>query len=102
MGRLRQGPALGPATILEGAARSGRYSAEEVEQLSYAGNPPDPAELGRAWHLMLEQARLIITLLPPDEAGTCVIDQSDGLYRGSPAELEDVLRAGKVIFHRGR
>jgi hypothetical protein len=34
-------PGFGPAAILEGAARSGRYSVEEVRQLSFAGAPPD-------------------------------------------------------------
>ena len=95
-------PAFGPATILEGAARSGHYSAEEVGQLSYSSNPPDPAELGRAWRRILEQAGRAVTLLPPDEVGTCVLDLSGGFYRGSPADLEGALRAGRVIFHRGR
>lgn len=95
-------PGFGPAAILEWAARSGRYSAEEVRQLSFAGEPPDAAELARAWHRILESARQIVSLLPPDEAGTCVLDASGGLFRGSPAELRQALGGGKIAFHSGR
>lgn len=95
-------PGFGPAAILEGAARSGRYSAEEVRQLSFAGDPPDAALLARAWHRLLDSAREVVSLLPPEEVGTCVLDASGGLFRGSPAELGEALRGGGCIFHQGR
>lgn len=95
-------PGFGPAAILEGAARSGRYSAEEVRQLSFAGEPPDAAQLARAWHRILDSARQIVSLLPPEEAGTCVLDASGGLFRGTPAELHGALRGGSIVFHQGR
>jgi hypothetical protein len=95
-------PAFGPMAILEGAARSGRYSAEEVSQLAFAGEPPDAAQLGRTWHQMLDSARQIVTLLPPEDVGRCVLDGSGGLFRGSPSELQGSLREGRLVFHRGR
>jgi hypothetical protein len=95
-------PGFGPLSIIEGAARSGRYSSEEVAQLSFSGDPPDAAELARAWHRMLDWARQIVSLLPPDEVGTCVLDASGGLVRASPAELSRVLRKAGIIFHHGR
>lgn len=95
-------PAFGPGTILDGAARSGRYSAEEVGQLSYSGDPPDAAESGRAWHRILAQARRVIALLPADEVGTCVLEGSGNLFRGTEDELKEALRSAKVMFHRGR
>lgn len=95
-------PAFGPAAILDGAARSGRYSSEEIRQLSFAGPPPDAAQLARSWHRILDSAREIVSILPPEEAGTCVLDASGGLFRGSPAELQEALRAGGIVFHPGR
>jgi len=95
-------PGFGPAAILEGAARSGRYSVEEVSQLVFAGAPPDASELGRTWHRMLDSAREIVSLLPPEEVGTCVLDATGTLCRGSAAELRQALGEGRVIFHRGR
>lgn len=95
-------PGFGPASILEGAARSGRYSREEVRELAFDGDPPDAAELAHEWHRILDSARQTVALLPPDEVGTCVLDASGGLLRASPAELPRALRNGQVIFHRGR
>ena len=95
-------PGFGPGAILEGAARSGRYSAEEVAQLAFEGRPPDASLLGRTWHRMLDAAREIVSLLPPDEVGTCVLDASGGLFRGDPAELQRALGGRRILFHRGR
>lgn len=95
-------PGFGPMSILEGAARSGRYSAEEVRQLAFAGEPPDAAGLARTWHEMLDSGRQIVALLPPDEVGTCVLDPSGGLLRASPSGLSQALRNDGLIFHRGR
>ena len=94
-------PGFGPAAILEGAARSSRYTAEEVRQLAFAGEPPDAAHLSRAWHRILDLARQIVSLLPPEEAGTCVLDASGRLLRASPAQLRRLVREG-VVFHGGR
>jgi hypothetical protein len=94
-------PGFRPGAILETAARTGRYSAEEVGQLAFEGEPPDAGGLGRAWHRMLDVARETIALLPPDEAGTCVLDRQGNLIRTSPHDLVTALEAGEVCFHRG-
>jgi hypothetical protein len=95
-------PGFGPGAILEGAARSSRYSAEEVARLSYAGASPDAAALSKSWHRKLDVARRIVALLPPDEVGTCVLDAGGELLRADPSALSAALEAGRVLFHRGR
>jgi hypothetical protein len=95
-------PGFSPASILEHAARAGRYSADEVRQLVFTGTPPDAADLGRRWHGALETARDVVAALPPDEVGTCVLDRSGSLFRGSAAEIPEVLRRGRLLFHPGR
>ncbi len=95
-------PAFSPTSILEAAARSSRYSADEVATLSYVATPPDPGELARTWHRILDQARRVVELLPPEEVGTCVLDDSSGLFRGSEPELRAALGAGALRFHHGR
>jgi len=95
-------PGFGPGAILEAAARSGRYSAEEVAELEFAGEPPDAGKLGRAWHRMLDVARETISLLPPDQAGRCVLDRDAGLARLAPEALVAALKADRVEFHAGR
>jgi hypothetical protein len=95
-------PGFGPGAILDAAARSGRYSAEEVGHLSFEGKPPDASALGRAWHRILDAARSVVGLLPPEEVGSCVLDRSGGLFRGSAQVLETALRDAAVVFHQGR
>lgn len=94
-------PGFGPAAILDGAARSGRYSVDEVRELSFAGEPPDAAELSRTWHRILGSARRVVDLLPPEEVGTCVLSSAGHLLRATPAELETAITEGRVMFHRG-
>ena len=94
-------PGFGPAAILEAAARSGRYSAEEVGQPDFEGATPDAGELGRAWHRRLDAANEIVALLPPDDVGTCVLEVGGGLVRANASELVDALRSDRVRFHRG-
>jgi hypothetical protein len=65
-------PGFSPAAILEQAGRSARYSVAEIAELSFAGPPPDAAELSRRWHAMLNEARDLVSILPPAEIGKCV------------------------------
>jgi hypothetical protein len=94
-------PGWGPAAIIEVAARTGRYSVDEVAELAFEGEAPDAADLASAWHRMLGLARETLDLLPPAEAGTCVLGRDGALMRASPAELAIALDAGEVRFHRG-
>ncbi len=95
-------PGFGPGAILEAAARSGRYSADEVAQLAFAGAPPDAAALSQSWHRILDAARETITLLPPEDAGSCVLDGRGALLQAQPSGLAASLQDGQVTFHRGR
>jgi len=94
-------PGFGPGAILEAAARSSRYSAQEVEQLAYERDPPNAAQLSRAWHHILDGARKTIDLLPPEHVGSCVLAKDGGLLRASPAELVSTLGSGRASFHQG-
>ena len=95
-------PGFSPEAILEQAARSSRYSAEEVGQLSFEGISPDAAQLARTWHRQLEEAREIVTTLPPDHVGKCVVDTAGALFAGGPADLASALTRKEVLFHEGR
>lgn len=79
-------------------------SAEAVARsaLSFEGSTPDPGALSRRWKETLEEARRIVGLLPPDQAGRCVIDRQMELLRLSPADLPAALAADSVRFHEGR
>jgi hypothetical protein len=94
-------PGWGPAAIIETAARTSRYSADEVDQLAFEGQAPDAARLARTWHGMLDAARQTVAILPPEQAGTCVLGADGALMRATPAGLADALEAGTVRFHRG-
>jgi hypothetical protein len=93
-------PAFGPAAILEQVARSNRYTAEELAELSFAGPPPDPVELSRRWHAALDAATAIVSRLPSEHAGTCVL-LGDDLCRLPAGPLADAAAAGRLRFRSG-
>jgi hypothetical protein len=95
-------PGFSPRSILEQAARTGRYSAEDVSQLAFAGAPPDAAALSRTWHAMLNEANDVVDALPPERVGTCVLTQTGELLRATAGDLRAGLEQGKVAFHAGR
>lgn len=95
-------PGFGPASILEHAGRTSRYSAAEVARLAFAGEPPDAAELSRSWHRMLTEARAIVDALPPAQAGTCVLASGGDLCRASATDLPGLVSGGALQFHAGR
>lgn len=95
-------PGFSPASILENAGRSARYSADEVAALDFDGPVPDAAALAERWHRILAAARTIVPLLPAGEAGRCVLNPDGGLYTGDAASLRSDLERGRVRFHRGR
>lgn len=94
-------PGFSPAAILEHAGRSARYSAEEVLELSFDDAPPDPGELSKRWHHLLESAAKVIELLPAEEAGKCVLTRKGALYREGVSELLEALRRDEIVFHAG-
>lgn len=94
-------PGFSPASILEQASRSARYSNEEVRGLSFEGEAPDAGELSKRWHSALTEARAIVSLLPPEHAGQCVLSSGGGLCRCTPTALAEALAVGAVQFHAG-
>ena len=95
-------PGFSPSAILEEASRSSRYSAEELIGLDFEGPPPDPQELSRRWRTLLANARQVVGVLPPEQAGRAVLDQSGAPFRGDIAALLEAMGAGGLIFHAGR
>ncbi|MBX3029179.1 MAG: hypothetical protein KF809_03390 [Chloroflexi bacterium] len=95
-------PGFAPGAILDAAARSARYAADEVAELAYEGDPPDAATLGRRWHGMLADARRVVGLLPPGEMGSCVLGATGDLERADPDELARLVQEGLLTYHHGR
>lgn len=94
-------PGYNPKSLLALAARF-HCSQAEINALDFEGDVPDAAELGRAWHDVLNGAAEICDRLPPGHVGTCVVTEASGLFRGTPGELKDALAAGRVRYHEGR
>lgn len=94
-------PGFSPASILEHAARTGRFASEELSELAFEGPPPDPTDVARNWHAALEEAREIVAFLPPEEAGTCVLTGASELCRLPLGDLAPALERGELSFHTG-
>lgn len=94
--------AFSPVSIIEQAARAGRYTTVEMRELQFDGPAPDLAALSRNWREILEESRQIIALLPGGHAGKSVLHKTGDLYAGSPEQLQRDLAAGGIVFHSGR
>ena len=94
-------PGFSPASILEEARRTARYSDAEIRALDFGGEVPDARELARTWKAQLESARLVLEILPAEEAGRAVLDSSGRLFRGGPEDLRQALLSKQLIFHPG-
>ena len=94
-------PGFSPGSLLAHARRTGRYSALEVAQLQFEGDPPDAAALASDWHAMLTQAGEIIDTLPAEQSGNCVLDDRRNLFAGNRTRLEHALDAAALRFHAG-
>jgi hypothetical protein len=95
-------PGFSPMSILEHAARTARYSAAEVAELAFDGLPPDAGGLSQRWRALLTAARGVVTRLPADRAGTCVLAEDGALFAGDAAQVEAALARGAIRFHEGR
>lgn len=95
-------PGFSPLAILGEASKSVRYSQPELDALDFEGGPPDAAALAARWHELLARAREVVTLLPTEHAGRCVLDPTGALLQATPAELGLALAQGAVLFHSGR
>jgi hypothetical protein len=94
-------PGLNPDLILSEAARSARYTQEEVDTLDFDEGPPDAAALSRSWKGMLREAAAIVGELPPENVGTSVLAVSGALYRGDVQHLKEALEKNQIQFHKG-
>jgi hypothetical protein len=94
-------PGFSPASILEEARRTARYSDVEIQALDFGGQVPDTRELARIWRAQLESARLVLEILPADEAGRAVLDSAGRLFRGGPDDLRHALASNQLTFHQG-
>jgi hypothetical protein len=94
-------PGFSPLGILEEAGRGGRYSAAEIGALDFGGEPPDAAALSRSWHAILATAREIVSALPPEEVGRCVLGATGELFRGDLPTLQAALDGARLRFHTG-
>lgn len=93
-------PGFTPTGVIEHARRSSHYSASEISALAFDGEPPDPAELSRQWHLALDQANDIVRALPADQVGKAVLMTDGTPFRGTATELPDAL-VTQIVFHEG-
>lgn len=94
-------PGFSPLAILNEAARSSHYSAEELDRLDFAGSPPDLAALSFRWKEMLKIAHQMIDLLPAEHAGQCLLEADGKLFSGDLEKLESMLNMGASHWHRG-
>lgn len=95
-------PGFSPASILELAAQTAHYSADEVGQLAFSGPPPDATALSQRWREVLSLARGVVGHLPPEHAGRCVLMATGELCKARPEELPALADSGALVFHAGR
>lgn len=95
-------PAFSPGIILAESKRSARYTAEELAQLQFDGARPNAEELARAWRTIVAEAEEIVSILPPSDAGKCVLGEDGALFSGRPDELRREVGDGTLRFHAGR
>jgi hypothetical protein len=94
-------PGWSPASILEQAARSARYTEAELEGLDYDGEAPKAAELSQRWQKTLAAAREVTALLPSQQAGRAVMVRDGGLFREEPQALRRALEQDRLVYHEG-
>ena len=94
-------PGFSPSGIIEEAGRANRHSEAELRGLDFDGEPPDAQELSRTWRAQVETARLVLALLPAEQAGRVVLDRTGRLFRGEPGALREALRGDLLVYHPG-
>jgi hypothetical protein len=94
-------PGLNPSFILEQASRSAHYTRQDYETLAFDADVPSAGELSRIWRTMLKETENIISLLPEDHLGCCIVTRNGELFAGTASELDEQLKAGDILFHYG-
>jgi hypothetical protein len=95
-------PGFSPEAILEQAARTSRYTDDEIAVLEFNGPRPRAADLAQRWHRALDAARDSIATLPAGQAGEAVLTSSGDLFKGDATAIRGALASGGIVFHRGR
>jgi hypothetical protein len=95
-------PGFTPFGILEHAARSARYSDDEVAALEFDGPRPSAAALSIRWHRALDDARRIVEALPAAHVGEAVFTPEASLFAADPEVVPAEIARDGVRFHRGR
>ena len=93
-------PGFSPLRIVEECART-RYVQREIDSLDFEGPVPRAADISARWHAAIQEAREIVSALPAEAAGKCVLDHEGRLEKASALALPDELSAGRVTFHEG-
>ena len=92
---------LTPLYILDMAART-HYAQSEIDIAVKSESPVDVAALSVKWHEMIESARKMVSVLPPEEVGKAVLNKDGSLFTGTPDQLVRAMESGEVVFHEGR
>jgi hypothetical protein len=94
-------PGLNPTFILEQAGRSARYTEIELVRVEFEGERPTAAALSIKWREIMAMARELVSILPWQEVGKCVLNRSGDLITLQPEQLLAALDAGDIRFHEG-
>lgn len=94
-------PGYNPLMLLDEASRASRYSRAEVEMLDWDGAVPDAEKLSRTWKTALREAEEMVTMLPSENLGDCILDRAGAVFRGSVSALRAALDADEIVFHAG-
>ena len=87
--------------MLEMAAKV-HYSQSELDLAILSTENIDVVAMSEKWRAMLDDARGMITVLPPDKIGSAVLNRDGTLFKGTTETLAAALREDAVVFHPGR
>lgn len=73
----------------------------EIAALQYDGQPPNASDLALRWHDMLDEAHQLISILPPEHSGKCVLLRDRSLFSGGEPDLRAAISANALVFQSG-
>jgi hypothetical protein len=94
-------PGINPDMLLSEAARL-HYSQMEIDNLDFGSDHPSASLLSIEWKNAISEGKEIIDLLPENHLGECILtSDTKGLYRESPAKLNQDLLKSKITYFKG-
>lgn len=93
-------PGINPQMIVSDAGRL-HYAQQELDSLDFDGETPSASLLSSEWKTALAAAGELITILPDEHLGECILTKDKNFYKGSAEEVVTELQAGSLIFHKG-